>query len=403
AVGTAFPVTFMVTAVAFGLSNGAAVIVGQSFGSGKKERIKRIITICVWYAVAVSLLLSVICYLLSPFLLKIINASPEIYDDALTYLRVYFVGLIFTFTYNMISSIFRALGDSKTPLIFLGVASVVNIVLDLFFVLQFGWGVFGVAVATVIAQGLSFLLQAIFLGIRLKHFSELEKQGPELPEDYNKQVMKSLMTVAIPSTMQEFTIGINIFIAQALVNLFGADATGAYAACGKIENFAMMPMINASIAMTSYTAQNMGAGKSERVVTGRKYALGFTVAVAAMIGSLVVFFPRGLMMIFLGPNTPEAVFTIGEGYLRVMAITVIEMAFLFSTEGVLRGSGDVKCLIWFAVASMVTKVSVSVSLIYIFNMGINSVWIGSVCSWGIEMIMSLYRYRSGKWKSINMN
>ncbi|MEG1862861.1 MAG: MATE family efflux transporter, partial [Oscillospiraceae bacterium] len=237
----------------------------------------------------------------------------------------------------------------------------------------------------------------------LKHFSELEKQGPELPEDYNKQVMKSLMTVAIPSTMQEFTIGINIFIAQALVNLFGADATGAYAACGKIENFAMMPMINASIAMTSYTAQNMGAGKSERVVTGRKYALGFTVAVAAMIGSLVVFFPRGLMMIFLGPNTPEAVFTIGEGYLRVMAITVIEMAFLFSTEGVLRGSGDVKCLIWFAVASMVTKVSVSVSLIYIFNMGINSVWIGSVCSWGIEMIMSLYRYRSGKWKSINMN
>ncbi|MEG2192615.1 MAG: MATE family efflux transporter, partial [Oscillospiraceae bacterium] len=250
AVGTAFPVTFMVTAVAFGLSNGAAVIVGQSFGSGKKERIKRIITICVWYAVAVSLLLSVICYLLSPFLLKIINASPEIYDDALTYLRVYFVGLIFTFTYNMISSIFRALGDSKTPLIFLGVASVVNIVLDLFFVLQFGWGVFGVAVATVIAQGLSFLLQAIFLGVRLKHFSELEKQGPELPEDYNKQVMKSLMTVAIPSTMQEFTIGINIFIAQALVNLFGADATGAYAACGKIENFAMMPMINASIAMT---------------------------------------------------------------------------------------------------------------------------------------------------------
>ncbi|MEG1863095.1 MAG: MATE family efflux transporter, partial [Oscillospiraceae bacterium] len=140
AVGTAFPVTFMVTAVAFGLSNGAAVIVGQSFGSGKKERIKRIITICVWYAVAVSLLLSVICYLLSPFLLKIINASPEIYDDALTYLRVYFVGLIFTFTYNMISSIFRALVDSKTPLIFLGVASVVNIVLDLFFVLQFGWG-----------------------------------------------------------------------------------------------------------------------------------------------------------------------------------------------------------------------------------------------------------------------
>ena len=402
AVGTAFPITFMITAVAFGLSNGAAVLVGQNFGGGKTERIKRIITICVWYSVVVALALSAICYVLSPSLLRVINASPEIYDDALTYLKVYFVGLVFTFAYNMISSIFRALGDSKTPLIFLGVASVTNIVLDLYFVLVFKWGVFGVAVATVIAQGLSFVLQLIFLSTRLKHFQDLQDQGPALPEGYNKQVLKSLMKVAIPSTMQEMTIGINIFVTQALVNLFGADATSAYAACGKIENFAMMPMINMSIAMTAYTAQNMGARKSERVTLGRKYALGFTLTVAVFVVSLVVLFPRQLMMIFLGPNTPEAVFSIGGGYLTVMAVTMFEMAFIFSTEGVLRGSGDVQCLIWFALAGTVSKIVMSILLVFVFKMGVNGVWLGCIFSWGAEMVLALLRYKGAKWKTIKM-
>lgn len=394
AVGTTFPITFMVTALAYGLSNGASILVGQTFGAGGKGKMKKIITVCLSYAVLAALVLSLIGYALAPTLLGIINASPEIYANALTYLRVYFVGLVFTFCYNMSASIFRALGDSKTPLLFLTISSIINIVLDLLFVIQFNMGVFGVAVATVIAQGVSFVMQMVFMARRMREFSADEALDPP-PAGFTREIARQLATLALPTTIQELMIGVGMFVMQALVNGFGANASAAYTACIKIENFAMMPMINASIALTAFSAQNMGAREISRIKTGHKYAIFGTIALALAMGALVIAFPRQLLSVFLADGTAQEVFTIGASYLSVSAFSFIFMAFTFSNEGVLRGAGDVKLFTVFSITGMLAKLAVAALLVG--PMGYKGLFIAGAVGWGTEGLFAALRMRSGKW------
>ncbi len=398
AVGTTFPITFIVVAVASGLANGASIIVGKSFGAGEQFKINKIIKTTMNYSVLLSVIIGITLFFCAPLLLILIQASPEIYDNALIYLRVYGLGFIFTFAYNVMSGIFRALGDSKTPLIFLGVASVINIILDLVFVAVFGMGVFGVAIATVIAQGVSFILQLIMLNARMKTFKTYEENAV-FPENYSKLVSKELIKYAIPSMLNSVTIGVNIFVTQAFVNVFGADASGAYAAGSKVESFAMMPMINMSIAMTAFTAQNMGAKKPERVIVGLKYAIGFCAIVAAVVGVIVFVSPELLIRLFIN-DASQSTLEIGVVYLIFMIINLLWMVILFPIEGVLRGSGDVKVTALSSVVDTVVKILVSAILIYVFSFGLIGVWIGGTASWAIHSILLLIRYKTGRWKHI---
>ncbi len=396
AVGTTFPITFIVVAVASGISNAASIIVGKSFGGKEEYKINKIIKISMIYTVNLAIVLGLFLYFASPLLLNLIQASPEIYDDALIYLRVYSIGLVFTFAYNLMSGVFRALGDSKTPLIFLGVASIVNIVLDIVFVAVFSWGVFGVAVATAIAQGVSFILQLIMLNARMKSFKEYEKNAI-FPENYSKLVSKELINYAIPSMLNSVTIGINIFVTQAFVNMFGPDASGAYTAGSKIESFAMMPMINMSIAMTAFTAQNMGAKQEVRVAEGLKWAMKFCMLVAIVVGVIVFVTPEFLLRLFISEASNQTM-EIGVMFLRFMMISLLGMVMLFPIEGVLRGSGDVKVTAVASIIDTVLKILISVLCIFVFNFGIMGVWIGSSASWIIHAMVLIIRYKTGRWK-----
>ncbi|MDL2215547.1 MATE family efflux transporter [Ruminococcaceae bacterium OttesenSCG-928-N02] len=395
AVGTTFPITFMVVAVAYGLSNGASILVGQNFGAGKSGNMRKIIHVCIGFSIAAAALLAVLGTFFAPTLLSFMNVAPEIYADALTYLRVYFAGLVFTFCYNMSASIFRSLGDSKTPLMFLAVSSVVNIVLDLVFVLVFGMGVLGVAVATVIAQGVSFVLQMVFMARRLQAFKADELANPPAA-DYTRKVLGQLCTLALPTTIQEMMIGFGMFIMQSMVNAFGPAASAAYTACTKIENFAMMPMINASIALTAFSAQNMGAGKVDRIKTGHRYAIFGTVALALVMGAVVIAFPQQLLSVFLASGTEQAVYTIGRAYLGVSAISFLCMALTFSNEGVLRGAGDVKLFTVFSIAGMLAKLATATVLVG--PLGYRGLFIAVAVGWGSEGLLAALRMRSGKWE-----
>lgn len=327
-------------------------------------------------------------------MLNVIKVSRRIYDEALKYLQVYFTGLVFTFTYNMISSVFRALGDSKTPLVFLAVSSVLNVILDLYFVLSLSMGVFGVAVATVISQGISFVLQIVLLLKRMKHLSANDSGAQE--KDFAKKILLSLARLAVPGTLQEMTIGINIFITQAFINTFGPNASTAYTACGKIENFAMMPMISMMIAATVFIAQNTGAKQYERAYTGFKWALAINSIIAFIIAVIIFAAPRQLMYIFLAKDTAREVFTIGSDYLVAMMIYVFFMGVLFAGDALLKGSGDVKVMVWFAAASTITKIAAS--YIGIQFWGVNGIFFGGVCSWLVEMRCVMARVLSGKWR-----
>lgn len=395
AIGTTFPITFMVVSIATGLSNGAAIMIGQSFGSGQVKNLKKMISVCVISTIVLSAVLTVICFFTATYMLDVIKVSRRIYDEALIYLQVYFTGLVFTFTYNMISSVFRALGDSKTPLIFLAVSSVLNVILDLYFVLSLSMGVFGVAVATVISQGISFVLQIVLLLRRMKHLSANDSGVRE--KDFAKKVLLSLARLAVPSTLQEMTIGINIFITQAFINTFGPNASTAYTACGKIENFAMMPMISMMIAATVFIAQNTGAKQYERVYTGFKWALAINTIIAFIIAVIIFAAPRQLMYIFLAKDTAREVFAIGSDYLVAMMIYVFFMGVLFAGDALLKGSGDVKVMVWFAAASTLTKIVTSYAGIQFW--GVNGIFFGAVCSWLIEMLCVVIRVLSGRWRT----
>ena len=179
------------------------------------------------------------------------------------------------------------------------------------------------------------------------------------------------------------TIGINIFITQAFINIFGPNASTAYTACGKIENFAMMPMISMMIAATVFIAQNTGAKQYERAYTGFKWALAINSIIAFIIAVIIFAAPRQLMYIFLAKDTAREVFTIGSDYLVAMMIYVFFMGVLFAGDALLKGSGDVKVMVWFAAASTITKIAAS--YIGIQFWGVNGIFFGGVCSWLVEM------------------
>ncbi len=398
-VGTTFPITFIVIAVASGLANGASVIVGKTYGANEKHKLNRIIKVTLRYSVISSIVVGILLYLCSPLLLNLIQASVEIYSDALIYLRVYSIGLIFTFAYNVMSGVFRSLGDSKSPLIFLGVASIINIILDLIFVAVFNMGVFGVSLATLIAQGISFVLQLIVLNKKQKEFKEYEKDI-ELDKEFDKKISKELVSLAIPSMISSITTGINIFISQSFVNSFGANASAAFTAGSKVESFAMMPMINMSIAMTAFTAQNMGAEKPERVTIGLKYSLLFCLIVAIISGVIVFISPELLLGLFIS-NASIEITNMGIMYLNFMLINLVSMVILFPCEGVLRGSGDVRIIAIASAFDTVIKIAVTYTLINVFNMGILAVWIGAAMSWGTHALVIGVRYKMGVWKKIH--
>ncbi len=398
AVGTTFPIVFMVTAVAFGLSSGVSVMVGQSVGSGGQGVLPKIISVALGVTVVLSLVLVAVCSFFAPALLGLIRVPQALYANALIYLRVYFLGLVFTFAYNVASAVFRALGDSKTPLIFLAVACIANIVLDILFVAGFNMGVFGVAVATVFAQGLSFLLQMVMLSKRMKLFKEAAAANPP-PAGYEKVVLGKLLHLTLPTTLQEVLIGFGMFVMQALVNGFGPNAAAAYTACAKVENFAMRPMINTSIALTAFSAQNIGAKKPQRIVTGYKYAILATTVLAGLAAAAALLLPRALLGIFLSSQqTAQEVFAVGQNCLAIAAVSFFFMALTFTAEGVLKGAGDVKVFALFSTLGMVAKLAAAFGLMPL--LGVNGLFIAGALGWGAEGFLATARLLRGKWKNL---
>lgn len=392
AVGNAFPITYMVICVSFGLSNGSSILVGQYTGAGRNRDMRALIRTSVFYAGAVGAALMLLCLALSNALVGLLDTPPELFPLTLVYVRIYFVGLVFTFCFNMISGLFRALGDSVTPLIFLAVSSVLNIALDLIFVLVLKLGVAGVATATVISQAVAMALQLLTLKRRMSDFPQ--DKGAKL---IDMSALRSLTRLALPTTSQELLISVNIFVTQMFVNRFGEDVMAAFTAVGKIGDLGMMPMISMGIALTVFSAQNVGAGRTDRASAGFRAGYRFNLCVAVMLAAVAVFFGRPIMRMFLGENGTEAIYSAGQEYLNFTAAAFFCMATSLSAEGVIKGAGDVNLFFLIAVCGAVTKVAAA--LLLMPSMGSRGIWLSIVLSWGVEAVLVMARYLSGRWKS----
>ena len=262
AVGASYSLTSVFIAVAIGGGVGSSVLVSRAFGSRDYDSMKGSISTSLVSFMVLSLVLALFGYIFSPQIMNALNTPADILPDAVLYLRIYFLGLPFLFMYNVLSSVFNALGKSKIPLYLLIFSSLLNIILDLVMVAVFGWGIAGAAWATLIAQALSACISFVIL---LRNINAMEGKAVRM---FDRGIFTRMVRLAIPSIIQQSTVSIGMMLVQSVVNSFGSEVLAGYSAGMRIENIATVPMVSIGNALSSYTAQNLGAGKEDRVVKG---------------------------------------------------------------------------------------------------------------------------------------
>lgn len=390
AVGASYPITFLFVAIAIGASMGCSVVISQFFGAKRYGEMKTAIYTSLFSIGGLGVVLMGVGLLISTPILRLLGTPENIFADSAAYLNIYFLGAGFLFLYNTLTAIFNALGDSKSPLVFLAIASVVNIGLDLLFVIQFQMGVAGVAWATLIAQGLSSVLSLIFLLRRLHRMETADAHRL-----YDVRMLTRMLRIAVPSMIQQSIVSMGMLFVQALVNSFGSTVVAGYTAATKIDSIAMMPMLNISNAVSSFTAQNIGGGRPERVRKGYRAALVMTAVIALVITGCLYLFGANFMSLFVDADLSQGVIDVGVEYLRVVSVFYILMGGMFSTNGLLRGAGDVKAFMTSTLCNFVCRVTCAYAFANL--LGASSIWWSIPMGWGVGLTISFLRYRSGKW------
>ena len=386
-VGTSFPITFLLLALATGLTNGIGVMASQFFGAKNADAFRRNLSTACFTLLGAGILITILGILTSrPLLAGLLQADASILDDALLYLRIYCIGLVFQFAYNTFAAILRSIGDSRSTMYFLLIATVVNIVLDLIFV-QF-WQVAGVAWATVIAQAVS----AITAGIYLFRKVELARfQGGQFR--FHKEMFTMSLRLGVPTSIQQCSVGLGMVLMQRLINSFGVDTISAITAAMKLESFAMVPIMMFYMGLSNFTGQNMGAGKLDRIKRGYHQTM-----VMAMITCAGII----LLLIFAGPyaiglfHMNEAATAIGSEYLRTLAWFFLIFCVMYITNGVLQGSGDVA---YPTAGSMIVRVIVANIMATFPAIGYRSIFYSIPIGWACGTAIVFIRYLTGKWKT----
>ena len=392
AVGASYSLTNVFISIAIGGGVGASVITSQTFGARDYARMKRSISTALLSFLAISIFLGVVGLTLSRRIMVLLNAPANILEDSITYLNIYFLGLPFLFMYNVLSSMFNALGRSRIPLYLLIFSSVLNVALDIYMVTVLHMSVAGVAWATLIAQGISAVLSfSIFL-------KELRSYPGKLDALFDWKELKNMGRVALPSILQQSTVSIGMMLVQSVVNSFGSQMLAGYSAAMRIESVCIVPMSAMGNAISSYTAQNVGADKPERVKAGYRASYGIVFAIAAGICLVVQLLASPLISLFLEDGSAAA-FETGIQCTRFMAWFYVLIGLKMISDGVLRGAGD---MTMFTVANLVNlglRVVLAVTLAPRF--GIQFVWVAVPVGWLINYLISFFEYRTGKWRTIH--
>lgn len=393
AVGASYSLTTVFIMIAIGGGIGASVITAQYLGAGRYDKMRTSAYTALLSFLAVSVLLAGIGLFFSRNILTALNTPENILEDAMRYLQIYFLGLPFLFMYNILSSIFNALGNSRTPLYLLIFSSLLNIVMDLLFVGGFSLGVAGAAVATVLAQGLSAVISLIILLKSLKAYGS----GENIYDIrmYDITMLGGMIKVAIPSMLQQSIVSIGMLLVQSVVNGFGSSVLAGYTAGTRVESICIVPMIAAGNAVSTFTAQNLGAGCPERVKQGYKAGVKMVAVFAVIICLILTVFHNRIIGAFLEGGSEAAAFQTGTAYLSFIAFFFVFIGLKAITDGVLRGSGDV------VVFTLANLINLGIRVAFAFTMtavlGVQAVWIAVPIGWTTNYIISYIRYRSGKW------
>ncbi|MFL8634392.1 MATE family efflux transporter [Clostridioides difficile] len=390
AVSGANPIMFLLVAALMGVSLGFSILVSQFYGSGDLKKVKATIDTTYILLFIGSILISILGIVFGGPMLKLMNTPESVFAQSKLYLTIIFSGILFSAGYNSVSAILRGLGDSVTPLYFLIIATILNIVLDLTFIVVLRMGVEGVALATIMAQAVSFIISIIYLN---KKHEVLKFKIKGIV--YDNKIFKDGLRLGLPSGVQQMLFSIGNMALQFLVNSYGTSAMAAFGAGLRIENFISLPIMNLGSAVSTFVAQNIGAGENERVKKGIRESIKMTLVLAVTVIALILLFRENLIALF---NTDKDVIKIGSSYLFIIGPFFLFIGTSFVLSSAMKGAGDsMFALISSIVSLWLGRLPASYMLSKFF--GTDGIWIGIPFGWTLGLIVTVIYYKKGYWKT----
>ena len=392
AVGNSYEITLIFIAFAFGCNMGCSVIVSQFFGARRYENMKTAVYTAMITSAMICIVLMVFGLLFCDSLLGMINTPEELLGDSKIYLDIYILGLPFVFFYNIATGIFSALGDSKTPFYFLAASSTSNIAVDILFVTVFHMGVAGVAWATFLCQGVSCVLAVFVVFRRLKG---IETDRAPL---FSFDILKRIMTVAVPSILQQSFISVGNIIIQGTINGFGSSVMAGYSAAVKLNNLVITSFTTLGNGISNYTAQNIGAGKLPRIREGFKAGIKMVWMLSAPLFVLYFFAGKWILYAFIDEPTALTLQT-GIEFLRILSPFYFVISMKFVADGILRGAGMMGKFMVTTFLDLILRVGIAVLLSGTI-LGATGIWCAWPIGWIVAVILSLAFYKSGRWNDL---
>ena len=391
-VGSTGTLIFFTLALIMGLCNGAGLIIAQCFGCNDTQNMKKSIVSLIWLTSILTIIVTLLGVFCSKYFLKLLKVPEDVIGYSEEYLRIIYIFVAGSVAYNGAASILRSIGDSRTPLIALIIASILNIGLDLLFILKYGMGVSGAAYATVISQ---FLSSVICIGYIIKRRREIGLTEMSFRPNWDSLAL--IFRTGFPSAFQSSMIALGGMSVQRLVNSYGAPVMAAYVAANRVDSVAIQVIVSIGTALSVFTGQNMGQENFKRIHEGLKKTLVLMVGSSITIAVLVLIFRRDLMGIFLDAASSQEAIEIGATYLSIIGIAYVIAGIMQSYQNVIRGSGDVNTCMVAGLTELGGRIVFAYLLAYI--MGVTGIWIATPVSWGCGCIIPVIRYYSGKWKT----
>ncbi len=389
-IGAVGSVNFLFFSLCLGMGAGVGIMISQNFGAGKDEYVRKIVGNSIYITLAAGILMSIVSVVFARPILTLMDTPPECMADALLYMRIVCGATFLVAGYNMISSILRALGDSKTPLVFLVVACVINIVLDLITVVGLHMGVAGAAIATVFSQTIA-MIGSIVVGVKRNPYLQLQPIHRELDTD----IIDKSIRLGIPLALQNALIAFSCVALQRVVNSFGSDVMSAYTATGRIEQLVQQPFGSLGTAVSTFAGQNAGAKKLDRVKSGCVKSVMLVAAFSLLMVAVMFAFGENIIRFFT-PNA-EAI-KIGARGLRITSLFYFALGLIYVFRGMLNGVGDAAFALINGIIEVVGRIGFATILMAIPGVGIWGCWYTNGLTWAITGIGCVIRYMKGRWR-----
>jgi len=402
-VGASFPILFTLIALIIGIATGGTIVISQFFGARNFQKVKRAIDTMFIVMGISAVIMTVVGISFTEEIFRLIRLPEELMEMATTYFTIYVSGLLVFFGYNSVAAVLRGLGDSITPLYFLLLATVLNIGLDLLFIMKLGWGIEGAALATIIAQGTAFIVAVFYLNSNheLIKFNIREFA-------FDREIFKQSLRIGLPTGLQQTFVALGMMALMGIVNGFGTDVVAAYTAAGRLDSLAIIPSMVFSTALSTFVGQNIGAGKIERVKRGLSRTLLMASFTAVGITLLIIFLKIPLMNLF---TADSEVIRIGGEYLTIVTSFYLLFTAMFVYSGVMRGAGDTLIPMFLTLFSLwIIRIPAAIYLsresIHIFGLsfhgaglGASGIWWSIPAGWAFGVLLSFIYYKTGRWKT----